>query len=130
MKTIKLLCVIQGIALLFLLVPYSLDDPNNGDWFPFVANGVKTMTLRTYFWILFEKISWVIMYYVIYNLIDNKYKLAAFAFMIMESLRFIEFTLNYNSAWINLYFFSIGLSHLFITFKITILGALLWDQKQ
>jgi Na+-translocating ferredoxin:NAD+ oxidoreductase RnfA subunit len=118
------------MVLLFLLVPYSLDVPNSGDWFPFVDDGIKTMPLRSYVWMLFEKISWIVMYYIIYTLIHNKYKMAAFAFLIMEGLRFVEFTLNYNSAWIDLYFIKIGLSHIFITFKITILGVLIWNKGQ
>jgi len=99
-----------------------------GQWFPFVST---EMTLRTYFWMLFNKITWVIMYYIVYTLASQKYKVAVFLFTIMESVLVIEFILNYNATWFSLPLIGqIGMTHFFIIFKGMLLLTLWRQQKQ
>lgn len=90
------------------------------------------MALRTYFWFLFNRINWVIMYYIVYTLVKKEYKISVLMFLIMEALIVIEFALNYNSPWfyLSLVNIDIGLSHFFVIFKAIILGNLIWQQTQ
>ena len=131
MKVIKILCILQGIALLFLVVPYTLDEPNYGNWFPLIKGDEALMTLRTYYWLFFNRVNWIIAFFVIYELVQKKYKPYVLLFALMEIILLGEFMLCYNSPWIRIPFTQtyLGLSHLFIILKIYTLGKLIWEER-
>lgn len=131
MKVIKILCILQGIALLFLVVPYTLEEPNYGNWFPLLNENDAIMALRTYYWFFFNNVSWVVVFFVIYELVQKKYKPYVLLFALMELLILGEYILRYNFPWIRIPFTQtyLALSHLFIILKIYILGRLIWEER-
>ena len=128
MRVIKLLVLIQGIALLFLLAPYSVENPDIGQWFYF--SDVE-MPFRTYLWMLCsEHINWIIMYGIVLSLVPHKYRFAVFLFAWMEVLYMIEFLFIYNEAWFSLPLIGkMGMTHFFVIFKGMILLKLWKEQK-
>jgi len=128
-RVLKILLIIQVLAILFLLVPYSIDAPNNVAIFPF--NESLQMPLRSYFWILGERLGKVLFYLCIFQLIERKYVFYVFLFLCMEGALVVEYLLSYNKTWFSLPMVGmIGLSHFFIIFKALILTKAIWEQSK
>jgi len=127
MRVIKILLVIQILAVLFLMIPYSIGSPNYVS--PFVFNESLQLPLRSYVWLLGNRIGLCLFYYCIYHLIGDKYKGYAFLFICMEVFLVVEYLLSYNRTWFELPMLGmIGLSHFFIIFKGLIIAHASWEQ--
>lgn len=127
MKTLLLLFLIQGLALFFLIIPYDVYSPELIK--PFFLSD-KDMSLRFYIWVLCERINEVLFIYCIKINIHHKYQPYVMAFMLMSLFRVIEFMMNYNAPWFHIGGYTLGLSHIFITFKAIIISVAIWEQSK
>ena len=130
MRVIKLLVLIQGLSLLFLIFPFNGIGGLIIQPFPFHTILIGDMYVQTYMSIVCEEhIIPMIFYYIFWKLIDHKYKYAIVLFGYMQFVFFIEFLLNYNQPWLSIYGLGIiGMTHIFIIFKLMIL-FMMWKQE-
>jgi len=130
MKTIKWILIMQFLGLLFLIVPYDSSNPIYVDhWIPFHEFKNTSLERGTYFWMLFKKFQWVLVYCIIAFRKIDVYTEIILIFAAFEFVKIIEWALNYNDAWFSLaYIGDIGLSHLFIMFGLGIYFMLKWKK--
>ena len=111
----------QFVGLLFLIVPYDSETPIYvNHWIPLHDFKNTSLERGTYFWMLFKKFQWVVVYVIIaFRKIDWVTNVILI-FAGFELIKIIEWALNYNDPWYSLpYLGDIGLSHLFVIFGLT-----------